>query len=287
MRQSRKIGGSGSTGADVRLAWWLGVPLCLFLLLPIVALVVHTAPAELAAAVSHPMLVSAAWLSVRTSLLALAIIVIAGTPLAWWLARARTRRSRSLARLVATALELPIVIPPAVLGVALLHAYGQRGLLGGPLSALGLSVSFSTAAVVIAQIVVAAPFFVQSATAGFRKVDDDLLLVAQTLGVSPVRAIVRVALPLARPALITGAALAWARALGEFGATLLFAGSLPEKTQTMPLAIYAAMEVDIGLARALALVLGALAFAILLGLRLWTGLTADEPAEEAAEEANQ
>lgn len=245
-------------------AWLLGAPLLLFLLLPVAALGYHTSLAELRAAFDHPMLASAAWLSLRTTLYSLAITVVAGIPLAWWLARARG----PWARVAETAVELPIVIPPAVLGVALLHAYGQRGLVGGPLAEMGWSLSFSSTAVIIAQVVVAAPFFVQSATAGFRKVDDDLLLCAQTLGASPMRAIWRVAIPMALPALCTGAALAWARALGEFGATLLFAGTLPDQTQTMPLAIYAAMVVDLGLARALALLLGGAAFAVLIAVRL-------------------
>jgi molybdate transport system permease protein len=121
--------------------------------------------------------------------------------------------------------------------------------------------------VVVAQVVVAAPFYVQSAAAGFRAIDDDLLLVARTLGASPRRAVLRVAVPLALPALINGAALCWARALGEFGATLLFAGSFPGRTQTMPLAIYAALEADVRVATAIALVLALVAFATLLTAR--------------------
>lgn len=264
MSWTAERGHFGSGNSSTGLSWLFGLPLLLFLVLPIAALLLHSSRAELSAALDHPMLASAAWLSARTTMVALVIIVVAGTPLSWWLARSRGPS----ARVIATAIELPIVIPPSVLGVALLHAYGQRGLIGAPLAEAGWSLSFSTTAVIIAQVVVAAPFFVQSATAGFREVDDDLLLVAQSLGASPLRAIARVAIPLALPGLLTGAALAWARALGEFGATLLFAGRLPGETQTMPLAIYSAMEIDLGLARALALILGGLAFAVLLTLRL-------------------
>lgn len=249
-------------------AWILGLPLVVFLLLPVLALVLAASPSELKAALQHPMMGSAAWLSLRTSAASLVIIVLAGTPLAWALARTR----RPWGRAVETLVELPIVIPPAVVGVGLLQAYGRSGLVGSWLDGVGLSLSFTAWAVVMAQVVVAAPFYVQSATAGFRKVDDDLLLVAQTLGASRWGAFVKVALPAALPAVAGGLALAWARAVGEFGATLLFAGNLPERTQTMPLAIYSALEVDLGLARALALVLGGAAFALLLLLRLVPGL---------------
>jgi molybdate transport system permease protein len=245
-------------------AWMLGLPLVLFVAVPILALLVSTSPGDLSRALRHPMMGSSLWLSFRTTLLALGLVVLTGTPLSWWLARS----GRPWARALETLVELPIVIPPAVVGVALLEAYGRRGLLGPGLAELGLSLPFTTAAVVAAQIVVAAPFYIQSATAGFRKVDDDLLLVAETLGAPPGRAFLRVALPTTLPAMMAGAALCWARALGEFGATLFFAGNLMGRTQTMPLAIYSALEVDLGLARALALVLGGSAFGILLLLRL-------------------
>jgi molybdate transport system permease protein len=160
-----------------------------------------------------------------------------------------------------------MVMPPAVAGIALLLTFGRRGLLGGALEALGLGVSFTTAAVVMAQVFVAAPFYVGAAAAGFAALDRDLRVVARTLGASPARVFARVALPLARPALVTGAALAWARALGEFGATLMFAGNLSGRTQTLPLAIYAALESDLRAAQALALVLVLFAFALLLVLR--------------------
>jgi molybdate transport system permease protein len=234
----------------------LGLGLLVLLLVPIAALGLSSSPAELWAALAHPLVLPALSLSAWTSTLALLVVVVTGTPLAWMLARARG----PWARVIETAVELPIVIPPAVVGIALLLAFGRQGLWGG----LPLALPFTPAAVVVAQVVVAAPFYVQSAAAGFRGVDDDLLLVARTLGASPRRAVLRVAVPLALPALINGAALCWARALGEFGATLLFAGSLPGRTQTMPLAIYAALETDVRVATAIALVLAIVAFATLL-----------------------
>jgi molybdate transport system permease protein len=164
--------------------------------------------------------------------------------------------------------EIPIVIPPAVVGIALLMTFGRSGVLGEWLAGLGWSLPFTSNAVIAAQIIVAAPFYIQSATAGFRKVDDDLVLVARTLGASPARAFVRIAVPSALPALISGMALAWARAVGEFGATLLFAGNMPGRTQTMPLAIYTALEADVKVAQAIAIVLGAAAFATLLLIRV-------------------
>ncbi len=242
----------------------LGLPLAVFIALPVVALIGSASWAEVRAALGHPMLAGAAALSVQTTALSLAVIVVGGTPLAWWLARS----GGVSARVVGTIVELPIVIPPAVIGVALLEAYGRGGLLGPWLAQAGWSVPFSASAVVIAQVVVAAPFYVQSAAAGFRRVEGDLMLVAQTLGATPLGAFFRVAVPGAAPALVSGAALCWARALGEFGATLLFAGNMAGRTQTMPLAIFSALEVDVALARALALVLGGAAFAALLALRL-------------------
>jgi molybdate transport system permease protein len=233
------------------------------LVLPIVALVLGSTPGELLAGLAHPLVGPALVLSGWTTLFSLSIAVVGGAPLAWLFARSKARWVRALETLV----ELPIVVPPAVVGIALLQAFGRRGLFGGAFEGLGLSLPFTSAAVVVAQTVVAAPFFIQTATAGFRRVDEDMLLVARTLGATPDRAFFRIAVPAALPSLLSGAALCWARALGEFGATLLFAGNLSGRTQTMPLAIYTALESDISVARAIALVLGAIAFVTLLSLR--------------------
>lgn len=238
-------------------------PMLLLIVLPVLALALVSSPADVAAGVRHASFAPALWLSARTSAVSLVVVIVAGTPLSWWLAVAAPRR----ARVVGTLVDVPVVLPPAVVGLALLSLFGRGGALGPPLSALGVELPFSTAAVVVAQVVVSAPFYVQSAAAAFRGVDRELVLVARTLGASRTRAFLRVVVPLAGPGLLAGAALAWARALGEFGATLLFAGSLPGRTQTMPLAIFAALESDLRVAVALSLVLAAAAVALLLLLR--------------------
>lgn len=255
-----------SRRAPLGARWGLALvagPMILLLGLPILALVLSSSPADLRAGMSHPLFGPALWLTARTTLVSLVVIVLAGTPLAWWLAVSSGPR----ARLVELLVDLPVVLPPAVVGIALLQAFGRSGLFGGALQAFGIQIPFTTTAVVLAQIIVSAPFFVQAAAAAFRRVDQDLMIVARTLGRSSAGAFFRVALPVALPGLIGGAALAWARAIGEFGATLLFAGNLPGRTQTVPLAIYTALESDLRVALALSLVLGAAAVVLLFGLR--------------------
>ncbi len=229
---------------------------------PLAGLLFSAPPGELLRGLRDPAVGPAAALSVGTTAVSLAFIVAGGTPLAWVLARNAGPRWRALE----TVVELPAVLPPAVAGVALLLVFGRRGLLGPALSALGIGLPFTAAAVVAAQSFVAAPFYVQAATAAFRRLDRDLVLVARTLGASPVRVFLTVAIPIARPALAGGAALAWARALGEFGATLMFAGNMPGRTQTLPLAIYSALESDLRTAQGLSILLVAAAFALLVAV---------------------
>jgi len=242
------------------------VPAALLLLLlglPVLGLVAGTSPGELVAALQQPSTRAALWLSIRTTCVALGVMVIFGTPLAWWLSRARGGWSRA----AWVAVELPVVLPPAVLGVAMLETFGRRGWLGPALDAVGVVLPFTTSAVVLAQILVGAPLFVLTAAAAFQAVDDDLLLVARTLGAGPSRAWFTVALPAAAPGLASAAALGWARALGEFGATLMFAGNLEGRTQTLPLAIYGALEHDLAAARAISVCLVGVAVVLLLGVR--------------------
>ena len=240
----------------------LGVSLFLCLALPIVTLLMMSSPSALAEALQHPLVMPSVWLSLRTTSVSLFIVLLTGTPLAWWLARSSARQKKFIAPLI----ELPIVIPPAVVGVALLDAFGRQGLLQPILPADSL-LPFTTSAVILAQVIVSAPFYVQSAAAAFREVNVDLLLVARTLGASPTRTFFMITIPSALPGLMSGAALSWARAMGEFGATLLFAGSLPGVTQTMPLAIFTALESDLDVARAIALLLAAIALLALGSLK--------------------
>ena len=246
------------------LGWGLGLLLLAAIVVPLVALALSSSPADLAAGVRHPLFAPALALSGRTTLLSLLIVVVAGTPLGWWLAVG----PRQLTRVVEIVVVLPIVIPPAVLGVALLQAFGRSGLIGPLLASLDLQVPFTTTAVVLTQVVVSAPFYVASAAIAFRRVDIDLVLVARTLGASPASAFFRVAVPVAATGLLGGAALAYARAIGEFGATLLFAGNLSGTTQTMPLAIYMALESDVRAALAISLLLTVIAVALLFAIRL-------------------
>ncbi len=233
------------------------------LVIPLVALTGASSLADLSFGLRHPLFVAALWTSARTTVVSLTIVIVTGTPLAWWMA---ARSSRG-ARVVESLVDLPIVVPPAVIGIALLETFGRNGLFGPVLASLNLQVAFTSTAVVLAQVVVSAPFYIQAAAAAFRRVDEDLLIVARTLGQSSAGAFVRVALPMALPGIAVGAALSWARGLGEFGATLLFAGNLAGSTQTMPLAIYTALESDVRVAVALALVLAGAGGLLLLPLR--------------------
>jgi molybdate transport system permease protein len=235
-----------------------------FLTLPIVAIFVNVPPGDLIGSLGDGAAVDALRLSLETSVIALALIVAVGTPTAWLLATRRWRGRNVLITLV----ELPLVVPPAVAGIGLLAALGPSHLLGGVLDDVGIRLAFETAGVVVALTFVASPFYVRQAIAGFEAVDPALLEASRTLGASEARTFARVAVPLARGALGAGAALAWGRALGEFGATLMFAGSFRGVTQTAPLAIYERFATDFTGALALAAVLVALSAAILLTVKV-------------------
>jgi molybdate transport system permease protein len=240
-----------------------GSVLVAFLLLPVLALVATTPFDDLRDGLSHPLVWPAVRLSLFTTSASLVLIVTLGTPLAWSLASASGRVARVLEGL----LELPIVLPPSVAGLALLLAFGRHGWVPGLVCPERCSMAFTTSAVIMAEVFVSAPFFVQSATSAFRRIDPKLVLVARSFGASPLRVFARIALPLAAPGLLAGAAMSWARALGEFGATLMFAGNLEGRTQTLPLAIYTALESDLRTAKALSVVLVAIALVVLLVAR--------------------
>jgi molybdate transport system permease protein len=259
--------------AVVRTRWFVGVlfgalALALtFLTLPVIAILVEESPAALVGSLDDPGVLDALWLSLRTTLTAVVVIVIVGTPAAYLLA---TRRFRGR-ELVITLVELPLVMPPAVAGVALLAALGREGLIGGLIEDAGVRLVFETAGVVVALTFVAAPFYIRGAQVAFASVDRSWLEASRTLGCSEARTFLRIAVPAAMPGLMAGLALAWGRALGEFGATLIFAGSFRGRTQTAPLAIYERLGTDFTAALALSAVLVAVSAALLLSIKLLSG----------------
>lgn len=234
------------------------------MVVPLVGLITRTPWLRLGPVLGSELVADALVLSLVTSLAATAMAVIMGIPLAWVLSRVAFP-GRHLVRAVVT---LPMVLPPVVGGAALLFALGRRGLIGGPLhQATGLILPFSTWGVVAANTFVALPFLVITAEGAFDSVDRRLEGAASTLGARPLTVFWRVTLPLARPSLRAGAVLAWARALGEFGATITFAGNLPGRTQTLPLAVFVALESDRDLAVALSLILVVISLTVLVTLR--------------------
>lgn len=218
-----------------------------FLLLPIAAIFAELSFAELRDGLTSEVTRDALRVTAETNLIAMALIVLFGTPTAYLLA---TRRFRGRALLV-TVVELPLVLPPAVAGIGLLAAFGRLGLLGSTFEGLGVDIAFTKIAVVLAVTFVASPFYVRTAVAAFEAVDPDLVAASRTLGAGPARTFTRIALPLASGGLGAGAALAFARGLGEFGATIMFAGSLQGVTQTLSLAVY--QEFDVAFDNALAI----------------------------------
>lgn len=239
------------------------VPLALLLALPIGVLLVRAAQPDVLASLALPVALEALRLSLLTTGVALLVIVVLGTPLAYLLARYRFRGHRLLDALV----DLPVVLPPVVAGVALLLVFGRRGLIGAPLAEAGIDMAFTSTAVILAQVFVASPFYVRAMKAGFAAVPRELEAAALTDGATRWQAFRRITLPLAAPAFVEGAVLSWARALGEFGATIVFAGSFAGRTRTLPLAIYAALERDLDAAVALSAVLTVVAAGLFLTVR--------------------
>jgi len=250
----------------------LAALLVVFLALPLVGLVVRAVGSNaLVAALLRPIVLDALRLSLLSTSLVLLLALGLGSPLALLLARRRFWGSGLLDSLV----DLPIVLPPAVAGLALLLTFGRRGLLGPPLAVIGLELPFTTAAVVLASLFVAAPFYVRAARAGFLGVPRELEEAARVEGATEWQVFRFVTAPVAAPALFGGAVLCWARALGEFGATIMFAGQFAGRTQTMPLAIYAALESDTDAALGLSLVLLVVSLALLVLFRRWLRTAAD------------
>jgi molybdate transport system permease protein len=235
-----------------------------FIVVPLAALVFHLAPAGIVRALQTDGAQQAFRLSIVTTSAALAVTLLLGTPLAYVLARSTIPCGGLLDAIV----DLPIVVPPAVAGLALLLAFGRHGTFGPALGAFGVQLSFSTVAVIMAQTFVSSPFYVRAARAGFAGVDRTLEAASATLGMGPLRTFAYITVPLAAPALLGGAVLSWARALGEFGATIMFAGNLAGVSQTLPLAVYLNLETgDVPVAVALSVVLIAFSLIVVLAVR--------------------
>ncbi len=237
-----------------------------FLTLPVAAIFVRTTPGHLIGALDEPGVLDALWLSLVTTAVSLVLTVLLGLPLAFVLARRRFRGKG----LVEAIVDLPIVLPPSVAGLALLLVFGRRGVLAEPFELLGIAVPFTTVAVVLAQTFVSAPFFIRSARTGIAGVDRDLEDAARVDGASERQVFVAVTVPLAGAALAAGLVMSWARSLGEFGATIMFAGNVAGRTQTLPLVVYSEFqggELDGSIAAAAILVLAALG--VLLAVRVF------------------
>jgi len=251
-----------------------------FLVLPVVAIFTRVPPGRLLHLLSSPVVTDALVVSFKATAIAQVLILVFGTPAAYLLATGRFRGRTLLVTLV----ELPLVLPPAVAGIGLLAAFGRFGLLGSTFRFLGIDVSFTQTAVVMAVALVASPLYIRTAIAAFEAVDPDLVAASRTLGAGSTRTFFRVVLPLAANGLAAGESLAFARGLGEFGATIMFAGSLQGVTQTLPLAIYAEFEQDFDVALAIGALFAVFGVAILLALKLvpaWTrslSISASRPA---------
>jgi molybdate transport system permease protein len=257
-----------------RAANWIlaagSLPLLTLLLLPILALVLKTPPTTLLRYLGQSSTVQAISLSLVTSTATAITVVVLGLPLAYALARRRFRGQR----LVEVLIDLPTVLPPAVAGLALLMAFGRRGLLGSWLQTLGIEIAFTPLAVMMAQMFVAAPYYIKTASVGLASVSVDLERAAALDGAGSLQVLRYITLPLAWRGIVGGIALCWARALGEFGATIIFAGNYPGRTQTMPLAVYLGFQIDLNQALTLGVILLILSFSLLLTVR---AILRDEP----------
>lgn len=231
--------------------------------IPILGLLWLALTDDLTTYLADPAVHSAVVLSLVTATISIALVILTGTPLAYLLARWNFP-GRTLAQLL---VDLPIVLPPMVAGIAMLSVFGRQGWLGAPLAAWGITLPFTTAAVILSQVFVAGPFYVRAARIGFAHVDSSLREAARVDGAGEVRLFVHIMIPVARRAILAGLVLAWARALGEFGATIFFAGNREGVTQTMPLAIFIGFESNLALAIGLSFVLLVLSLAVLLVMR--------------------
>ncbi|MCA9940480.1 MAG: molybdate ABC transporter permease subunit [Anaerolineales bacterium] len=248
-----------------RFGWTLSLPLLIFLALPLLALIWRSSPQQVALNLGRVAVQQAIFISLITSTVSTGLVILTGTPVAYLMARRQFRGRRA----VDTLIDLPTVLPPAVAGVALLMAFGRRGIAGTFLNTLGLNIAFTPIAVVMAQMFIAAPLYIKSAIVGFSGVEPEMEQAAGLDGASNWRVFWHITVPLSRAALLNGAVLTWARALGEFGATIIFAGNFPGRTQTMPLAIYIGFELELNVALTLSVILLGLSFLVLILARLF------------------
>lgn len=257
-------------------AWQLlTLPMLLFILLPLVALFTRTSPREIVSTLNVKQVQQAVSLSLVTSLVTLTITLVFGTPLAYYL----SRPGMPLYRLVDTLVDLPTVLPPSVAGVALLLAFGRQGLAG---RLLGVQIPFTTLAVIMAQTFIAAPFYIKAAAIGFASIDPELKQAAALDGAGRWQVFRHITVPLAWMGIVSGLVMTWARALGEFGATILFAGNFPGRTQTMPLAIYLGFEVNLNVAVTLSIILVVFSFVVLILLKTFLQHRIEFPARKVS-----
>ncbi len=245
----------------------LAVVWILLIFFPILSIFDSVAVSDLVAGLGSPIVLKSIKVSAVSSGVSILVVVILGLPTAYFLSRYDFPGKMFLD----TLLEIPMVLPPAVSGIALLLTFGRRGIIGGWLSGIGVNIPFSLAAVVVAQIFVAVPFFIRTVKCGFRGINKNMEKAAQTLGKSPWQVFLKVTLPLAMPSVISGTVMAWARALGEFGATLMFAGNMPDRTQTLPLAVYTAMETDFAAAMTISAIMVLISFFVLVLVKTISG----------------
>ncbi|MFZ2471054.1 MAG: ABC transporter permease [Methanothrix sp.] len=237
-----------------------------FIALPVIALFLKSPPETILRSLHDPVVMDALRLSLTTSTITTITIVIMGTPIAYVSARFNYFGKE----LADSLIDLPVIMPPAVAGIALLVAFGRMGIVGHYLNAFGISIAFTTLAVIIAQVFVSSPFYIRQARTSFEDVDLALENAARTLGASRVYTFFHVILPIAMNGLISGAIMAFARSLGEFGATIMFAGNFQGRTQTMPLAIYTAMQGDLDVSLCLAIILVAISFVVIFLVKTLT-----------------
>ena len=273
--KSLKLTSPFSTGDPFNGLWrYLSVPLLAFVVLPIAALLLQTSPIRLFQGLQAEAVREAIGLTLLTTPISTALCIVFGTPVAHMLSRKR----RTLHYVADTIVDLPTILPPAVAGLALLLAFGRNGLLGSTLfTVFGVRVAFTPVAVILAQAFVSVPFYIKSASIGFASVNRMLKEAACLDGCGPWELFRYVTVPIAWPALVSGAVMCWCRAIGEFGATIIFAGNYPGRTQTMPLAIYIGFELSLNTALTLAIILMSFSFVGLLVIKLLLSKYAARP----------